>query len=111
MNTEGTTRALDCATPYIVAVIDRPAIVCPPWCAVTYENHVADLPNLEGYVIHWSENNGKVRHSRAAFVDNTVDPTEPPLIFVDYHASDGISLEDAEALARAILAAVAEARA
>lgn len=92
-----------------IAVPDtRPVIVCPDWCTVTYEEHVRELRELEGFAIHWSAD-GLVRHSRAAFVDNTVDPEDPPRVYVD-GAADGISLDDAETLARTILAAVEEAR-
>jgi hypothetical protein len=94
----------------IAVSTETPTIVCPPWCTVPYADHVADLPNWEGYVIHYSAERGGVRHSRAAFVDNTIDPTDPPLVFVDGNAAHGLELDGAEALARAILAAVEEAR-
>lgn len=93
----------------IAVATATPPIVCPTWCTIPYAEHVGELPNLEGYVVHWSAP-GNVRHSRAAFVDNTIDPTDPPAIYVD-GAADGISLEEAEDLARQILAAVEEARA
>lgn len=90
---------------------DTPTIVCPSWCVVPYAEHVEALPNWEGFVIHWSAETRGVRHSRCAYVDNVPDPEEPPLVFVHAHTSDGISLEEAEALATRILAAVKEARA
>ena len=59
-----------------IAIHEAPAIVCPDWCTVTQEDHVADLPNMDGFVIHWSASNGLVRHSRAAYIDNTPDPQD-----------------------------------
>jgi hypothetical protein len=94
----------------IAVSTETPTIVCPPWCTIPYAEHVGDLPAWEGYVIHYSATRDGVRHSRAAFVDNEIDPTEPPLVYVVANAADGMELEAAESLARAILAAVAEAR-
>jgi hypothetical protein len=95
----------------IAVSTETPTIVSPPWCTVPYAEHVGDLPTLEGYVIHHSATRGGVRHSRGAFVDNAIDPTDPPLVYVEAGAADGMELDAAEALARAILAAVEEARA
>ena len=99
----------------IIATSAAPRIVCPPWCVVDQEQHVAELPNLEGFVVHHSaevklSEGNSVAHSAFAYIDGTLDPTEPPLIFV-VTPSDGIPVDHAEELAHAILAAVAEARA
>lgn len=86
----------------------RIPIVCPSWCTVPYEEHVRALPELEGFVIHWSAVD-TVRHSRATFIDNTIDPDDPPQLYVN-KGLDGLPLPEAETLAHQILAAVAEAR-
>ena len=38
----------------VVAVASPPAIVCPPWCRITEEEHQQELPEWEGFVIHHS---------------------------------------------------------
>lgn len=86
----------------------RPEIVCPSWCTVPFEEHFADLGNWEGFVIHWSERD-HVRLSAETYPDGTPDLTNPPQIHLD-HGDDQLGIDDAELLARAILAAVAEAR-
>ncbi|HWI43274.1 MAG TPA: hypothetical protein VNS81_06610 [Nocardioides sp.] len=95
----------------IAVSTETPEIICPSWCTVTYAEHVADLPNQEGFVIHRSAGRDGVSHSRCAYVDNVLEPGTEPQIFVDGPSADGISLNQAEALARRILAAVEEARA
>lgn len=91
----------------VVAVPEAPEIVCPPWCAVSRERHVAELDGLEGFVIHWSAE-GRVRSSRTSYVDGTPAlEEEPPCIYVD--AIDGLPAEDAEALAAEILKAARDA--
>ncbi len=74
------------------------------------EDHVADLPNLEGFVIHWSEETAGVRLAALAYIGGTPDPDDPPPVYA-HTRSEGITAEDAERLARAILAAVEGARA
>lgn len=88
----------------------RPEIVCPSWCSVPYESHFGDLALWEGLVIHHSAERGGVDHSRCAYPDGTPDKTEPPLVYLRHRMTDGIGLEEVEALARQILAAVEEAR-
>ena len=41
-------------TTYTVATHEPPTIVCPPWCSIPIGEHVSELENWEGYVIHWS---------------------------------------------------------
>ena len=89
----------------------RPEIVCPSWCTVSTDQHIADLPNWEGYVIHWSAENHGVAHSELCYPDGTPDETERPLVHVYGCATPELSPDEAEALAQAILAAVKEARA
>lgn len=93
-----------------VALSTLPQIVCPAWCVVPAEDHIADLQAWEGYVIHWSGDSTGVRHSEFAHADGPQNPSEPPLIFVDDDVT-GITLDQAQTLAEAILAAVKEARA
>lgn len=94
----------------MIAVRTAPPVVCPDWCTVDTEDHLADLRDWEGYVIHWSGDSTGVRHSEYAFVDGAPEPSEPPLVFVDAPVTS-LGLDAAEKLARAILAAVQEARA
>lgn len=96
---------------YVAAFSSPPAIKCPDWCTVPLEDHLSRLRDLEGFVIHHSAEHGVVRHSSETYVDGTPDPEGPPLIYVNQEAADGIGLEQAEALAHEILAAVKEARA
>lgn len=98
------------ARPPVLAVPSsvRPEIVCPDWCVVDYDHHYEDLGEHDGFVIHHSEG-GSVWHSRCAYPDNTVDPDEPPMIWID--APEGVTIEQAEALAAALLRAIGEARA
>ena len=100
----------------VIATSATPRIVCPPWCTLGQEQHVAELPNLEGFVIHHSaevklNGNTSVWHAACAYVDGTLDPTDPPLITVATPAAEGMPVDDAERLAHALLAAVAEVRA
>ena len=94
----------------IIAVPDtRPPIVCPDWCTVPYQEHVDDLPNWEGFVIHWSAEVDGVRHSSETYPDGTLAAHEPPQVHI-YDRDDQMTPDDAERFARRILAAVAEAR-
>lgn len=89
----------------------RPEIICPAWCTVGQEKHIADLPNWEGQVIHWSAEEHGVAHSELGYPDGTPDDQEGPLVHVYGCATPELSPDEAEALAQAILAAAREARA
>jgi hypothetical protein len=91
-----------------------PTIVCPDWCTIPTDEHLADLPNWEGSVIHHSAtvkvDRFHVSCSRLAYPDGTPqpDPHGPAdVVIID---DDALDLDVAEAFARAILAAVSEAR-
>lgn len=92
-----------------------PTIVCPDWCTIPTEEHLADLRAWEGSVIHHSatvkvSDRFHVSCSRLAYPDGTPqpDPHGPAdVVIVD---DDALSLDAAERFARAILAAVAAAR-
>ncbi|WP_395691527.1 hypothetical protein [Nocardioides sp.] len=86
----------------------RPEIVCPSWCTVSTEDHIAELANLEGYAIHWSSSSGGVEHSSMTYTDGSPGP-EPGQVYCDGWTKD-LTLTEAEQLAHAILAAVKEAR-
>lgn len=86
-----------------------PPIVCPSWCVVAMETHIADLPGWEGEVIHWS-GGADVQVSTMTYPDGTPDHDAPPQIFLRT-SGDGIGLDAAATLAQAILCAVEEARA
>ncbi len=92
-----------------------PTIVCPDWCTIPTDEHLADLRAWEGSVIHHSAA-VKVSHhfhvscSRLAYPDGTPqpDPHDPAdVVIVD---DDALDLDVAERFARAILAAVSEVR-
>lgn len=104
-NNEGTTVAPSSAT--------TPAILCPSWCTDTLEEHVTQIEAYEGFVIHHSpnreEDNWFVYHGRSSFPDGRLDPDDPPQVTAAYHG-DFLSPDAAERFARAILAAVEEAR-
>jgi hypothetical protein len=93
----------------VIAVRTTPVIVCPTWCVISQGEHVADLNNQEGMVLHWSKD-GDVRLGTCAFPDGALDPESPPLVFGSVSA-DGITLDDAERLAQALLTAVQQGRA
>ena len=96
-----------------VALTDSPAVACPPWCTVTQEDHLAQLPEWEDQVIHHSDFNADgLAWSTVTYVDGTPDETEPLHVFTDARSDlpIGVPIDEAEALAEAILAAVKEAR-
>ena len=56
-----------------------PTIVCPDWCTIPTEEHLADLPSWEGSVIHHSATvkvSGRfhVSNSRPSYPDGTPQP-------------------------------------
>lgn len=98
-------------TTYVAAFSSPPAIKCPDWCTVPLEDHLSRLPDCGGFAIHWSDDSGDVYHARGAYLDGAPWPDEPPLIYLNARGLDGLTLEQAERLANAILAAVKEERA
>lgn len=52
MTTATTTLPAKTPATYVVAVSTPPRIVCPSWCVVDQAEHVADLANMDGRVIH-----------------------------------------------------------
>ena len=68
---------------------------------------------LEGRCIHYSVGvaggRWSVDHSSDTYVDGTPDSTDP-LLLRAHGLADGLSIDEAEAFARTILAAVEEAR-
>lgn len=100
----------------VIAIPEAPPIICPSWCIVTQAEHVADLPHLDGRVIHWSPNGGEragccVSIGKTTLLDGTPDGSDHTLVFIsDAGYQDGTTPEQAEAFARQILATVAEAR-
>jgi hypothetical protein len=104
------TRPIGTPSIYTVAVAGAPEIICPSWCVISKGAHLADLRDHEGWVIHWSDFSADVRHSEVTTPAGAPNPTEAPLVFVDHHLSDGISLDRAEQVAAEILAAVKVAR-
>jgi hypothetical protein len=85
-----------------VGAVPVDTVACPEWCAVPKADHLADLPNWEGRVLHWSvDHNGDgwtVRQSASTYANGVHDETDPPLVWVDVH-TDGISPASARALA------------
>ena len=93
----------------IAVPTDTPEIVCPFWCTSSYAEHLADLALWDGFVFHHGPERNGVGHTRCAFPDGTIAPDDPPRVYLPT-ICDGLPLDDAEALARQILAAVEEAR-
>ena len=94
------------------------AVVCPPWCVVPREQHVADLHELEGHAAHLSALRGgdgwTVGHSACWNADGTMPERGLERGTVNFGTavtSGEVSLDEAEAFAQAILAAVTEMRA
>jgi hypothetical protein len=89
------------------------SVVCPSWCTLTQQEHLEQLDNLEGRCIHYSfevtARHWSVDHSSDTYVDGTPDPKDPPIVHL-HSSSEGLSVDQAEAFARAILAAVEVAR-
>ncbi|WP_377322762.1 hypothetical protein ACFJIY_25030 [Pimelobacter simplex] len=83
----------------------RPEIVCPRWCSMTYEHHLGELGELEGFVIHHSQPIGGVSHSSHTYPDNT--PHDEPRIYME--AQPGITVAQGKELARSLLAVIEEA--
>lgn len=97
-------------TTYIQATPRPPTIVCPAWCTVPAEYHLAELRQQDGMVIHHSAALvGTVAASSSNFPDGTPDPDEGPRIYSECGASD-MSIDEAEQLARNILSVVAIVR-
>ena len=87
---------------------ERPTIVCPDWCTDTYEFHLEELGEWEGFVIHHSAPRRWVFHTRHAYPDNSMS-SEAPRIFCE--APNDLSIAEAEQLVRSLSAAIEEARA
>lgn len=61
-----------------IAIPDtQPPIVCPSWCTVDYESHLTDRPQLEGFVIRWSELSRPVYLGRGAPPGRHAGPRRP----------------------------------
>jgi hypothetical protein len=90
------------------------SVVCPPWCTVTQQSHLDDLENWEGQCIHWNRARDTdawyVDHVLSTFVDGTPSDEAPGLNAVVKNHVEFLTLDQAEEFARAILAAVEEAR-
>lgn len=90
------------STPAAPAGVANPGETCPVWC--TDHVHASDGSG------NWHESEdraagGFVFHISAGTASGDVE------LFLDNYPSDGIPLEDAEAMARGILGMVEEARA
>ena len=94
-------------TNYVIATHTPPTIVCPPWCSVTQAEHVAELAQQEGFVIHHSTP-GDVQWSACTMPDGTPDPDDP-MTLCSYSALD-MTIEEAERVAAGILHAIASLR-
>lgn len=100
----------------VTADPQAPAIICPSWCVVPREEHLAELPDMDGVLVHWSSERlaGKgcnVRIASTTYVDGTPDPTEPTHLFIeDDHFADGADLDIAQQFGEGIIAAVREAK-
>lgn len=91
-----------------------PKVVCPERCTIPHAEHVDELPNGEGSVIHTGSERivagCRVALSRLAYVDGRPEPDHLGAADVVFIEGQDMSVEDAERFAQAVLAAVAEAR-
>ena len=101
------------SSTYVVATREPPTIVCPPWCVIPVEEHIADLPNWEGHVIHWSSDRVLVsglvaRIASSATPAGSPDP-EQGLVVHLYDTKDPLSAAEALAAGEALIALAREA--
>jgi hypothetical protein len=94
-----------------------PKIVCPDWCTIGQGDHVAQLPEVDGSVLHYSETHStraeeghtfEVFLTRSAYTDGSPDQRDgwpADMLYVD---GQGVTLERATEHAQAILRLVAE---
>lgn len=100
----------------VVAVAASPAITCPAWCTVSQTQHVDDLPDFEGFVIHRLELetvafDGLLEVSSSTYTDGTPDPKNPRTeVRIDTGHDTYWSVDEAEDFARSILAFVEKVR-
>lgn len=91
-------------------------IPCPPWCRISQEEHLRDLWDLDGEVIHHSTpqtvtgltSEVEVEVTSMTFADGTPDPEEGSVVWI---GGTELAPEDAETLARTLLEAAQTARA
>lgn len=97
------------ATAHHVGAVPIDAVVCPAWCTVSQEEHLNDLLNWEGRVIHWAaaiEGPGwSVRYAAVTYANGEPDPTGPPELFIS--TSETTATNEALRLADAVRQAVA----
>lgn len=96
-------------TTYLVATTTPPAIVCPAWCTVPVENHLAALEGWEGRCIHHSDlthlpRGGAVHLTASATPDGTEDPADPMTVWIEAPDSQDRTVADAKTWATALLA-------
>lgn len=84
---------------------DRPEIVCPRWCAFSYEHHLADLGDLDGFVHHFSAPARGVSHSLETYPDGT-DSGQGARVYLEVPGE--LNLAQAEALAKSLLVVIEE---
>jgi hypothetical protein len=82
---------------YVVASPTPPTIVCPDWCACSQAEHVEDLVDWEGFVIHHSADivvreGLELRLLSSTFVDGTPDPSCAAT--VDINGASELTAED-----------------
>jgi hypothetical protein len=88
---------------------------CPLWCRMSREEHLADLGNHGGRLVHYSEDTGgrgdevwAVSLSSMTYPDGTIVDGGEVMVEVDAH-SVNLTLDQARVLVQAILTASAEA--
>ena len=100
----------------LIAVREAPPITCPSWCKVPGSDHVEELPNTEGVVIHWSESEyvghaegsqqTEVRITRLTYVDGVRNHDDGPADLV-YLNDTPLTTDQALELAASLINAVA----
>lgn len=100
-------------TTYVVATTEAPTIVCPSWCEVSTETHLAELEGWEGRVIHWSSHRELCDDFTVALASTATpagDETDEGLTVHIYKTPDPVPLEDAQRAVVALAELLREAR-
>lgn len=84
----------------------QPSIACPSWCVASYEQHLAELSDLDGLVHHFSTPVAGVFWSRETYPNGSASD-EGSRVYVE--AQQGLTVAEAETLAQSLLAVVKEA--
>lgn len=102
---------------YLVRVADLAQPVCPEWCTVSAERHIADLRDNEGALVHDSESltlhpSADPRWALRVNLGSvtTFDGTDINAVEVLFSTGEGASAEEVEQFAHGLLELAARSR-